>query len=145
MIVPTTDLEQDSHCPRCHQKVHLYHRVLYDAPAYIMIMIYQIDPIGYVYVPPLYGERKLPGGDSTLGHWWGLLAAKPGDRKDGSNRVGWWRLTPNGRRFVLGRLFIRRVALIYNSQCHGYEGPLWHITDALGDQFNYRELMGLDD
>lgn len=142
MIVPTTDLEQDSHCPRCHQKVHLYHRNLYFAPARIMIMMYNIDRHDYVYVPPLYGEYKLPGGDSTMGHWWGLIEAQPGERNDGSNRVGWWRLTHKGRQFVTGRLFVRRVALVYNSQCHGYEGPWWHIINALGDDFNYRELMG---
>jgi hypothetical protein len=109
----------------------------------MLIVLYRLDPYGYVYVPLLCHTYKLPGGDATLAHHWGLISAQPGERDDGSDRVGWWRLTNNGRNFVLGRLFIRRYAMVYNSACHSHAGKWWSIYDALGNKFDYQDLMGL--
>jgi hypothetical protein len=147
-IVPTTQLPQDTFCPRCHQLVHLYDRSIYDVPARMLIQMYRKDPFGYMDVPKIYNSivgQQRGGGDNVKPHLWGLIEKQPGVRDDGSSRTGMWRLTREGRLFVLGRLFIPKYAMVYNGECHYLTGPLWHIYQALGKNFNYRELMGYDD
>ena len=140
-FVPGTPVRNGERCPTCRQRVQLYRRTLYHVPARMLIVIYNIDPYEYVYIPPLCLTYKLPGGDATMGHHWRLLEAQPGERPDGSNRVGWWRLNEDGRGFVTNQIDVEKYAFVYNQECLALGGPAWSIRDALGTRFNYEELM----
>ena len=91
-------------------------------------------------------KEQLPGiahqgGYATLGQHWELISESPEEREDGG-RVGWWRLTRLGERFVRQDYTIRKYARIYDGRCLGLSGELVSITDSLGSRFNYNELMG---
>jgi hypothetical protein len=140
-------VEHGERCPCCTQFAKVYRRALPSATARAMIALHRHSAPGeFVFLPPLldamHGTPAL-GGYATLGHFWGLLEQQPGEREDGSWRVGWWRLTPNGRAYVIGALpAVPKYARIYDGRCLGLDGPPWSITDALGSKFDYRELMG---
>jgi hypothetical protein len=132
-------------CPCCTQLVKVYKRTLPSATARVMIELYRRQRGDeYVFLPRvLDGMTGTPhqGGYGTLAHFWGLLEQQPGERADGSNRVGWWRLTEKGRRFVRGEVTVPKHAHVFNGRCLGYSGPEWSIRQALGTKFDYAELM----
>jgi len=112
----------------------------------VMVQLYRRDG-GYEYVdlPPILDRMKgtpHQGGYGTIAHHWGLIEQMPGEREDGSKRVGWWRLTDRGRAFVRGEITVPKKALIYNNKLFGFEGRQITISDALREPFDYRRLMG---
>ena len=54
-----------------------------------------------------------------------------------------WRVTSLGKRFVLGEVTVPGRAEVYNGMCLRTYGPEVSIVTALGDKFNYAELMGI--
>ena len=54
---------------------------------------------------------------------------------------GWWRLTPDGMRFVAAQATITETAWVYNDRVLEYEGPQVSIWDCLGHKFNYETLL----
>jgi hypothetical protein len=99
----------------------------------------------FVFLPDVLDTMKgtpHQGGYGTLGKYWGLIEQKPGVRDDGSNRVGWWRLTELGSQFVYEQATVPRYADIYNGRRLRLHGPAWSIRQALGSRFSYDELMG---
>jgi hypothetical protein len=137
--------EEGVRCPCCDQFAKAYRRALPSAAARVMIKIDQHSPNGdFVYLPPLLDTMKRTphqGGYGTFSHHWDLIEAMPGERDDGSSRVGWWRLTDDGHDFVHDRLQVSKFVLLYNNRILGFEGPLIGIRHALGTKFDYRELM----
>lgn len=133
-------------CPCCDQFAKEYRRTLPSATARVMVELYRRDE-GYEFqfLPDILDQMTgtaHQGGYGTLGHYWGLMEQQPGERDDGSNRVGWWRLTPKGRSFIYGYP-VPRYARIYAGTLIGLEGPDWTIQQALGEPFNYRDLMAV--
>ena len=136
-------------CPCCTQFAKVYRRTLPAATARVMVALHRADPPDhgagpYHYLPPildtLHGTAA-HGGYGTLGQHWGLLHPMPGERADGSNRVGWWRLTTLGTAYVRDAVTVPRYAHLYNGRCLRLSGPPWSIRQALGTRFNYAELM----
>jgi hypothetical protein len=146
-FVPGTRVRDGDNCPCCGQLVKLYRRTLPNATARVMIAVWFLNEgRDYLYMPELLDQVGLTrtgqqGGYCTYGHYWKLMKQQPGIRDDGSNRVGWWKLTDLGRRFVLCQATVPKYAHIYNSRCFGFSGPDWTIQHALGTKFNYSQLM----
>jgi hypothetical protein len=141
------ELVDEGHaCPCCAQFAKKYKRKLPSASAKVLIAVYRENGHGeYVFLPDLLDRMTgtaHQGGYGTLSHHWGLLEQMPGARPDGSKRVGWWRLTDLGKRFVLREVRVPQYANIYADRCLGFHGNRITIEDALGTKFNYRELMG---
>lgn len=139
-------LDHGERCPCCEQFAKVYTRAIPSATARVLIALYRRDRGDgeYLFLPPILetlGGTPSLGGYGTLGHFWGLLETMPGEREDGSNRVGWWRLTELGRSFVRGAVTVPKYARIYNGTCLGLTGEAVTIEDALGERFDYRELM----
>jgi hypothetical protein len=133
-------------CPCCGQTAKVYKRALPSATARVMIALYRAGATNgtYVFLPDLLdGMKGTPhqGGYGTLAHFWGLMEVQPGERADGSKRVGWWRLTPQGVAFVEGRARAPKFARLYAQRCLGFTGEPITIRDALGNKFDYNELM----
>ncbi len=144
-FVPGTSVHDGDNCPNCGQLVKLYRRTLPSATARVMIALWHVNEgRQYVYLPQILdGMTRTPqqGGYATYGHHWKLMKQQPGVRDDGSNRVGWWRLTNLGRDFILGQATVPKYAHVYNNECFGFSGPQWTIQQALGTKFNYHALM----
>ena len=132
-------------CPCCTQRVKVYRRKLPVASAQILIELFREDGADdYVYVPKILDRMTgtpAQGGYGTLSVHWGLIASMEGERDDGSNRTGWWKLTEEGVRFVLDAATVPERAHIYNGRCLGHSGPPIDIRQALRNRFDYDELM----
>lgn len=124
-------------CPACTQHVQIYKRPLTSEMADILIKMYRQSPSDWVYVPGL-GPR---GGDYAKMRYWELIEARPGVRDDGSTRVGWWRVTARGRRFVRNEEKVFKNAHVYAEMVYQRDGDEVSIIDALGKRFNYAALM----
>ena len=141
-------LVHDGHrCPLCQQFAKVYRRTLPSATGRTMIELYHVAGAApdYTFLPDVLDRMTgtpHQGGYGTLGHFWGLMEREPGEREDGSDRVGWWRLTPLGVRFVLRQAQVPKYAHLYDGRCLGLHGKPISISECLGNRFNYGELMG---
>lgn len=131
-------VEKGHDCPCCTQFSKVYRRKLNHTIASGVIQLYRSAGMEYAHIPTVLGHQAC---EETKGWWWGLLEKQDGQRDDGSKRTGWWRVTELGRRFSLGQASIPQYARIYNSRVLGIEGDAITIHDALGEKFNYDDLM----
>jgi len=138
-------VEKGHKCPLCTRKVKIYPRPLPAASARVLIRLFRLNEgRDFVKLGPILDTMKgtaAQGGYGTLAHHWGLMEAMPGKREDGSNRVGWWRLTDLGRAFVRGEATVPKRARIFANRLLGYVGPPWTISDALREPFDFNDLM----
>ena len=138
-------------CPLCHQFAKIYKRKLSSSMAYALILIYRAfrnGPDVWLHVPEYLSRNSLFGVVVRGGDWaklvhWGLIVSKGDEvRDDKSPRTGLYKITDLGRAFVEGRVSVPRYAYIYNEQClRMSDETLVTIQQALGDRFNYAELM----
>lgn len=124
-------------CPACQQHVKVYRRKLNSGMALSLIVMYRAGGTEFVHLPSTVGARSREEG--KLRHW-GLVEEADSKRPDGG-RPGFWRVTELGEDFVLGRVEVPRYADIYNGAGLGLSGDFIGIREALGDQFDYSELM----
>lgn len=76
---------------------------------------------------------------AKLAHW-GLIEAKPNDDTT-KKSSGIWRPTRAGVEVAAGRQRVKKYVFIYNNVVEGFSSEEITIHEALGDQFNYAELM----
>lgn len=132
-------------CPACRQRAQVYRRTITGKMAAFLIELSRTpaDPItGFVYIPAMRHAQ----GDSVKLRYWGLIQGLVGLREDGSNRVGYWRITEEGSRFVAGDGRVPKHVRVYDGESLGYaEGaPLISIRECLGKRFDYDALMAGD-
>jgi hypothetical protein len=138
--------EKGVDCPCCDQFAKVYRRAMLGAIPLLLIRIYRENPTDYVNIPDLYkdvaGEDAVhERGTGLKAKYWGLIEPMPGDRLDGSNRNGWWRLTDAGRAFVRGQITVPKYVHTFNDECLERSGRQVSITDVLGNRFNYNDMM----
>jgi hypothetical protein len=139
-------------CPCCGQFVKLYKRVLSSSMAYALILIDRhfrrssewLHVQSYIVdLPDLDPKvRAAVRGDFAKLSYWGLLCERPGGKSEsGSPRAGHWRITHKGRQFVDGVIRVPKHALVYNRAARGFSEESVNIRQALGERFDYDELM----
>ncbi|AGT12673.1 hypothetical protein PBI_WHIRLWIND_67 [Mycobacterium phage Whirlwind] len=135
-------IEEGTECPCCGQFAKVY-RVKFPATA-VKLMIEMLkqhrNGVQWVHAP----TAGPPGGNPVKARHWGLIEPMPDAvREDGSKRVGLWRLTTNGYAFVRGMLNVPKYANLFNNECLGLDASEGYVSaeEALGHNFNYRELM----
>lgn len=102
-----------------------------------LILMHQRGGSDWLHIPTALPARSREEGKLR---YWGLIEESPIEREDGG-RAGWWRVTAAGTDFVLGRSTVQKYARIYDDRLLGLVGDWINIYDALGDKFNYDELM----
>lgn len=137
-------------CPVCDRYAKIYNRKLNANMADILICIYKIDrkdepENGWFRVTEAvleYKRNSLNQEYSKL-RWWGLLEQKRQAKEDGNPCSGYWRITDRGRDFVRMKAVVPRTILMFNNKFLGFEKQTDTITinQALGDKFDYNELM----
>jgi hypothetical protein len=144
-------------CPCCDRFVKIYERVLNAQMALALIAIYKHfrtdkTPGSYLHVPGYLMEHQIMRADEAKLVYWGILEALKGLREDGSKRNGYYRITPKGIDFVRGKIRVPKYIYTYKTKFLGlsdgqsYPDKSIDITEALGKNFNYREMMdGYDD
>jgi hypothetical protein len=143
-------------CPCCNQFVKLYRRPLSKSIAFVLLLIaryyrrYNVRPDEWLHVPSYIAETVASNprraaavrGDWAKLKFWGLLEEKPDVRTDGSPRVGYWRMTPLGQKFVDREVKVPSHVYIYNGEAlQRSVSEMVTIDDALGTEFSYAEIM----
>jgi hypothetical protein len=134
-------------CPACKQHVKAYNRKLSATMAYVLILMYRRDrekPGEYFHVSEYLDSINV--GTSQRADWQKLqffkcIESKEGIRDDGSNRVGEYRITETGIKFVTKQIELPKHCVMYNQRSFGYSMERVSITDALKEKFNYSELI----
>jgi hypothetical protein len=130
--------EEGATCPCCTQFAKVYKRKLNSGMARSLIAMFVIKGTDWVHIPTELSARSREEGKLA---YWGLVEESVEPRDDGG-RAGWWRVTPAGRRFVLRETRVPKYARIYDGRRLSLTGEPVSIMDALGDKFDYNELMG---
>ena len=140
---PKTDNADDGYpCPCCHRLIKRYRRCLNSNMALTLIHLYKSGIRDWVHVEKFLFKNKLPrSGDFHKLVLWGLLDKMEGEREDGSPRNGYYKLNGKAIMFVEGKMSVPKTAKILNGTFEGFEGEQITIKDALGNKFNYQDLM----
>ncbi len=92
---------------------------------------------------------KVSGGElSKLKHW-GLVVEKENDLDekilDGEKKTsGFWGITKKGKNFVENKISVEKyIFLLDATLIDTSENERTNIEDALGNKFNYNEIMGI--
>ena len=135
-------LKEGVECPCCYKMCRIYGRKLNTGMAYLMVRVYQESPNDWVRISRLAHinspELGIVNGDFTYLPHWGLLEPKP---RDGGKSSGLWGLTYLGRKFGEGFRTVPHRIFLLNNKCVGMSEEQTDIQSALGDEFDYDELM----
>lgn len=129
-------VEEGADCLLCAQFAKVYKRKIHRTMARDLIRMWRHAGRQWFRLPDV-----APNGDNAKFQYWGLIEPGGGVREDGSDRTGWWRFTEAGQDWVLGWTTVPKYARIYNGNCLGLVGDQVGIREALGNRFNYDELM----
>ena len=129
------------HCPCCDRWGKVYRRNLNASMARALIwLVKQPDRgDGWVHVPSsappwMLRTQQLP----TL-HLWGMVEDFPKGTKLASS--GLWRATPLGMDFANNLTRVHKYVYVYNNKLLEEGGVEISVEDALGNKYNYREIM----
>ena len=143
-----TDFVPDgADCPTCGQLAKEYRRKLYSSMALALIYLCRIHRqtndwvhVNNVTKKTLRHNISL-GGDMAKLEYWGLIYQKTNE--DTKKRAsGLWKPTKKGIGFALQGGKVMSHVRIYNGVSKGFSGGMITIAEALGEKFNYSELMG---
>ena len=135
-------------CPCCGRYVKLYKRKLTSSMVKALILIYKyfkLNPESWLHVENYLKDQKISAavrGDFPKLRYWGLLEKQIDKRDDGSGRVGYYKITQKGIDFVKGKVEVPRFAYIYNQKVEQFDKEQTDVKKALGDKFDYEELIG---
>lgn len=130
-------------CPCCGRYVKLYTYSFNSSMAKLLIFMYKQKKLGNT---PIHIEQTLADKgirsvqvQSKLVHW-GLI--EPIENLDTAKRMsGYYFLTDEGEKFVLGFSRLPKSIDYYNEVVYARSEELIDIKQALGKKFNYAELM----
>lgn len=133
-----TLIDEGHKCPCCTQFAKVYKRKLHTSMATGLIVVAKLAP-EWVPIADVLEHKQIA--DFAKLRYWGLVIEEPAHREDGSGRTGYWRVTGAGHRFVDNTLSVPSHARVYDGRSLGLTGKYISIRDALGDRFDYGELM----
>lgn len=147
-------------CPACGQKVKLRERKFNSGQARFMIALFNLtvrkmkgkapsrDEKGWQFFPleEIRKEANLgsKGMDYALVRHWDLAVQGVNDNEKKRNS-GTWKLTVQGYMFVTGHMPIASHLHIFNNKVEGFGPKKLSIMEALGKDFDYRELIAETD
>jgi len=145
-------LDKGAECPCCSQLAKIYRRPINSSMAYVLILIERRfrEAQDWLHVPSYLNELGLEPkvAAAIRGDWaklvhWGLLVEMPGERPDGSTRVGFYKITESGIEFVRDNKRVPKYVYIYDGAVLPREcEEMVSIQDALAEKFDYSKLMG---
>ncbi len=137
-------LEEGARCPCCTQIAKIYKRKIHSGMASRLIRLYRLSghDSPWIDVNQIYATAgSLAPLDLPYLRFWGLIE-KSGDTPDeGQKSNGLWRITEKGKQFVRCRITVPKYIHMYDGRCLKVVGDQVSVKDALGDKFNYEQLM----
>ena len=135
------NFEDGCDCPCCGQLVKLYRRKLHAEMAVFLIKLvraWEEDPRPY-HIRELIPSLSKASTDGAYLRHWGMLTRS--DSEDKRTRGGIYTPTEKGLAFAHQRLLVpSHVHLLYNKVV-GWADTQTSVTQALGNRFDYWELM----
>jgi len=133
-------------CPTCNQHVKLYKRKLNSFMAYALLLIdryfRQPDAKDCLHVPSYLISQNATDRECAKLRYWGLIEEMDKVRDDGSVHAGYYRITELGKKFVNRQVRVPMYVFLYNgSPVKRADVETIDIYEALGEKFNYNELM----
>jgi hypothetical protein len=127
-------------CPCCNQFVKLYKRKLASTPSRMLIRLHSLDN-GWHHVGELAkGISDTGSNDFSKLAYWKLIEEKT-KTNDEKKNSGYWKITEKGINFVENKITLQSHVFIYNTKFLGFNEKKISIIEALGNKFNYTELM----
>ena len=136
-----------TNCPCCGQRAKVYPYSLHDKMATALILLHRLGNLhapktGWVYFTDELMKLHLSAANLNyyrLKHW-GLV--ETATKREGVKKVGGkWRLTPQGRQFVLGEIRVPLVAYVYDNRRIKYGDETADIFEVCGNNVDYKILM----
>lgn len=140
--------EKGVKCPCCGQMVKLYKRRITSAMAYGLILICRgVKPNQSIHLLKYFTDKKVSASvvsNIPLFQHWGLLIKDRSEKEDGNPDCGVYIITQKAFDFVQGKINLPKYVRLYNKilvkSIEANDGYI-NIHDALGNKFNYDELM----
>lgn len=140
------NFEKGCTCPACGQFVKLYKRKFNSGLAVFLINIFKMKSLTGRNSFSSEEIRKhsgdlLRGTDYGIVRFWNV--AEPVDANTSEKKKqNWnWSITERGELFVRGIQSIESHVFIYNNRLDGSSNEQINIFQALGNKFDYKELM----
>ncbi len=143
-------LEDGVICPCCFGTEKKRYRKLNRGMAYWLIRCVRrfnrtqdwvhIDAFLHERVARVSSLSKIGGDWAKLGNLWGLIVSKKNEDET-KKCSGIWRPTQKGLDFAHGRITVPRRVLEYREVVYAVSEEQTTVQQALGDPFNYKELM----
>jgi hypothetical protein len=128
-------------CPTCGRHAQIYRRKFHSSIARQLIRLYRLGGTAhYIHASKLILPDVSGAGDFSKAKYWGLIYQQINTDPD-TKCNGMWILSPDGVAFVQGKLRIPREVMVFDDQVRGMSTETISIGEALGDRFNYHELM----
>lgn len=135
-------LEDGRSCPCCGQFSRIYVRKMHATIARGLIRLvrtWERRP-GWVHVREL--GLTAWGDFAKLMHW-GMTIQKEKEKGDKSRTSGLWQPAQKGVRVVHNQEKFWSHIMLYDGRFLGFAGEQITIIDALGEKFDYEEVMGM--
>lgn len=134
---------QGAVCPCCSQFVKLYKRKFNTVMARGLISLYHLSDgkTHFHHVSAIMTKISPTGSNDfhKLRYYDFIREQVNSDPK--KKTFGYWRITQKGIDFVMNKSTVKEYMLIYNTKLKGMEGEEIDIKKALGNKFNYSQLM----
>lgn len=141
-------------CPCCNRFVKEYERHISGSMVWALALVYdwyqKNDTTMQTYIKVDEYLKDIKGiplsvmrGDFTKFPHWGLVERQPAIRKDGSDRVGYYRITNKGVQFLLGALAVPEFVVILDKKKIRESSTKVKVTECLSKRFDYSKLMGI--
>tara|TARA_R110000772_G_scaffold74129_2_gene161590 strand:+ start:549 stop:1004 length:456 start_codon:yes stop_codon:yes gene_type:complete len=135
-----SNFEKGCKCPACGQFVKLYKRKFNTVMARSLISLYQLGG-GFHHVKEIIkGISDTGTNDFSKLKYYGFIAEEINVETQ-KRTSGNWKITQTGIDFVLRNITVHSYVLLYNGKMQGFSGEQINIETALGNRFNYAELM----
>jgi hypothetical protein len=142
-----SNFKKGCECPACGQDVKMYTRKINSSMAAGLILLHKSGIEDYFHIEEYLKNINCSSairGDIPKLRFWGLIERKEETREDGSNRAGYYRISEKGKSFIRGEITVPKAAYLYNNKCHGFSEDHTDIKTALGDKFDFQDLMNDD-
>lgn len=134
-------VNEGERCPCCNQFAKVYRRKINSGMARALVAMYRYAGTDWLHKPTALSGLGAAARDESLLRYWSLIEEATEPRDDGG-RAGWWRVTPHGEQFLLGHATVPKYVFVYDGRLLSLDqSERVSIHDALGDRFNYGDLM----
>ena len=137
-----SNFKKGSSCPCCGQFVKLYSRKLNNSQVRGLINLYNLDLKAtneFFHVRTITSDVNLTGDFAKLVYW--KMIEEKSNEDSTKKNSGYWKITELGRRFLRNEIKVPSHILLFDSKFQGYGEKSTDVKQALGEKFNYEELM----